>query len=160
IATSLAAETNFRHLLDRVVRETSSATGAAAGVVYLTAEDGKALQPAALVQVASDPAANALPGMLIAASPPVAAALSSGESSVTRIRNGDPAFGFDLIRALWPDQDVVVIAVPLRDRARQTVGVLALFSPGAAIPSRERLAFAETLSGTAAVAIETQRLLE
>ena len=55
---------------------------------------------------------------------------------------------------------MVVVAIPLRDRARQTVGVLALFSPGAAVPSPERLAFAEALSGTAAVAIETQRLLE
>ena len=55
---------------------------------------------------------------------------------------------------------MVVVAIPLRDRTRQTVGILALFSPGAVIPSPERLAFAEALSGTAAVAIETQRLLE
>ena len=53
----------------------------------------------------------------------------------------------------------MVIAIPLRDRARQTVGVLALFSPVPGGPART-LAFAEALSGTAAVAIETQRLLE
>jgi len=160
IASSLAAETNFRRLLDRVVRETASATGASAGIVYLAAEDGKTLESAALVQVAGESQATALPGMLIAASPPIAAALSSGESSVTTIRNGDPALGLDFVRALWPNQDIVVVAIPLRDRARQTVGVLALFSPGSESPSPERLAFAEALSGTAAVAIETQRLLE
>ena len=55
IAISLAAETNFTRLLDRVVRETSSATGAAAGMVYLTAEDGETLEPAALVQTAGEP---------------------------------------------------------------------------------------------------------
>ena len=68
--------------------------------------------------------------------------------------------GLDFVRALWPNQDIVVVAIPLRDRARQTVGVLALFSPGSESPSPERLAFAEALSGTAAVTIETQRLLE
>ena len=45
IATSLAAETDFTRLLDRVVRETSSTTGAAAGSVYLAGEDGGTLVP-------------------------------------------------------------------------------------------------------------------
>jgi HD-GYP domain-containing protein (c-di-GMP phosphodiesterase class II) len=52
------------------------------------------------------------------------------------------------------------VAMPLRDRNGETVGALALFVPGGERPSAARLAFAEALSGTAAVAIETQRLLE
>ena len=63
------------------------------------------------------------------------------------------------MQALWPGSAVVVTAIPLVDRAGETVGVLALFQPGTAQPSAAQLAFVEALSGTAAVAIETQRLL-
>jgi len=160
IAVSLAAETDFTRLLDRVVRETSSATGAAAGMVYLTAEDGETLVPAALVQIAGGPAPTAAPGELVGTSSPISAALHTGDSTIATIRQEGPALGLEFVRALWPSQDIVVVAIPLRDRTRQTVGILALFSPGAVIPTPERLAFAEALSGTAAVAIETQRLLE
>ena len=161
IATSLAAETNFTRLLERVVRETSSATGAAAGLVYLTAEDGGTLVPAALVQTAGEPLPAAAPGKIVAGPSPIAAALRTGQTTVlNRGPCEGPAPDLEFVRALWPGQAVVVVAIPLRDRARQTVGILALFSPGAVIPSPERLAFAEALSGTAAVAIETQRLLE
>jgi len=160
IATSLAAETDFTRLLDRVVRETSSATGAAAGLVYLTAEDGATLTPAALVQTAGEPLPAAAPGKISAGPSPVAAAMRAGRTTVSTVTQDGPAPDLEFVRALWPDQTVVVVAIPLRDRTGEKVGTLALFSPGAAIPSRERLAFAEALSGTAAVAIETQRLLE
>ena len=160
IASSLAAETNFTRLLDRVVRETSSATGAAAGLVYLTAENGDALVPAALVQTAGAPLPEATPGSIVAGSSPMATALRTGQTAVSTVPEEGPAPDLEFVRTLWPGQTVVVVAIPLRDRARETVGTLALFSPGAAIPSPERLAFAQALSGTAAVAIETQRLLE
>jgi HD-GYP domain-containing protein (c-di-GMP phosphodiesterase class II) len=160
ITISLAAESNFPRLLDRVVRETSSATGAAAGMVHLTGEDGETLEPAALVQTAGEPLATATPREVFAAPSPIATALRTGKSTALTIRQDDPALGLEFVRALWPSRDMVVVAIPLRDRTRQTVGVLALFSPGTVIPSTERLAFAEALSGTAAVAIETQRLLE
>ncbi len=161
IATSLAAETNFTRLLDRVVRETSTATGAAAGLVYLTAEDGATLAPAALVQTTGEPPPEAAaPGKITAASSPIATALRNGRTTVSTIAADGPATDLEFVRALWPGKPVVAVAIPLRDRARQIVGVLALLSPGAVIPSPERLAFAEALSGTAAVAIETQRLLE
>jgi HD-GYP domain-containing protein (c-di-GMP phosphodiesterase class II)/fumarate reductase subunit D len=160
IAASLAAETDFTRLLDRVVRETCSVTGAAAGLVYLSGEDAGTLMPAALVPSGDEPLAAAAPPPLAMGSSPIASALQTGRTALFTVAQEGPAPDLEFVRVLWPGQAVAVVAIPLRDRARQTLGVLVLFSPGAAIPSSERLAFAETLSGTASVAIETQRLLE
>jgi HD-GYP domain-containing protein (c-di-GMP phosphodiesterase class II) len=77
-------------------------------------------------------------------------------ASLTAGAGGPLAF----VHRLWPGGAVVVTAIPLLDRARDRVGVLALFQPGTERPSAAQLAFVEALSGTAAVAIETQRLLE
>jgi HD-GYP domain-containing protein (c-di-GMP phosphodiesterase class II) len=159
IATSLAAETNFTRLLDRVVRETSSATDADAGLVYLRTEDSETLAPAVLVQTVGAPLPSATPGKITGGASPIATAWKDRRTTVATIEPQRPAQDLEFVHTLWPDQTVVVIAIPLSDRASEMIGVLALFSPGSALPSAEHLAFAEALSGTAAVAIETQRLL-
>jgi HD-GYP domain-containing protein (c-di-GMP phosphodiesterase class II)/fumarate reductase subunit D len=154
IATSLAAETNFRRLLDRVVAETSATTHAAGGLVYLFEAERGALAPASVVH-ADGGSTDARPAeQPVDAASPVAEAFRAGKTVVAS------AAGFDFVPALWPDRAVTMAAIPLRDRNLDTVGTLALFFPGDERPGDDRLAFAEALSGTAAVAIETQRLLE
>jgi HD-GYP domain-containing protein (c-di-GMP phosphodiesterase class II) len=67
----------------------------------------------------------------------------------------------DQIPIIWapvPEHPDVIL-VPLRT-AMASSGVLVLFAPKATPPSAEHIAFAEALSGTAAVAIEGQQLLE
>ena len=154
IATSLAAETNFRRLLDRVVAETAATAHAVGGLVYLFEAARGALVPASAVH-ADGRSSEARPVELPVAAPsPLTDAFRSGRTVVAA------ATGMDFVAALWPAQTVSVVAIPLRDRNRDTVGTLALFVPGGERPSDARLAFAEALAGTAAVAIETQRLLE
>jgi len=160
IATSLSAETNFSRLLDRVVGETASATGAKAGLVYLVENDGKTLVPAASVR--SDEAARGSPAGALAvdADAPVAQAFRTGRTMVATLSREAVGALAESVRERWPAGPIAVVAIPLRDRDRDTVGVLALFAPGGERPSDAQLAFAEVLSGTSAVAIETQRLLE
>jgi HD-GYP domain-containing protein (c-di-GMP phosphodiesterase class II) len=154
IAGSLAAETNFRRLLDRVVAETSATTHAAGGLVYLFEAERGALVPASAVH-AGERATDAQPGEVrVNAAAPVAEAFRSGRTVVASGADDD------VVRSLSPGEAITTVAIPLRDRNRDTVGALALFLRGAERPSAARLAFAEALSGTAAVAIETQRLLE
>lgn len=158
ITTSLAAETDSARLLDRVVSETSATMGVAGGVAYLADGNG-ALEPASIVGADGQPLDAQPPAQRADASSPVAEALRSGRTVVATLTAG--ASGpLEFAHALWPGGAVVVTAIPLLDRARESVGVLALFQPGAGRPSTEHLAFVEALSGTAAVAIETQRLLE
>jgi HD-GYP domain-containing protein (c-di-GMP phosphodiesterase class II) len=154
IASSLAAETNFRRLLDRVVAETSATTDAAGGLVYLFEAERGVLAPASVVHADGRPTDARPSEQPVDAASPVADAFRSGKTVVAS------AAGLDFVAALWPGRALTVVAIPLRDRNRDTVGALALFVPGAERPSDARLAFAAALSGTAAVAIETQRLLE
>jgi len=158
ISTSLAAETNSAALLGRVVSETSATIGAAGGVAYLAADGGR-LEPASLVAADGRPLDAQAPTPKADDASPVAQAFRSRRTVVAALPPGaDGALGY--VHQLWPGRTVTAIAIPLVDRSRETVGVLALFEPGSAQPSAEQLAFVEALSGTAAVAIETQRLLE
>jgi HD-GYP domain-containing protein (c-di-GMP phosphodiesterase class II) len=158
IAGSLAAETNAARLLDRVVSETSATMGFAGGVAYLPDERGT-LQPASLVGADGQHLDATVGPQRPDDGSPVAEAFRTGRTvvaPVAPVEEGPLAFA----HRLWPGGAVVVTAIPLVDRAREKVGVLALFRPGTARPSTAELAFVEALSGTAAVAIETQRLLE
>jgi hypothetical protein len=156
IAGSLAAETNFKRLLDRVVSETSATVHAAGGLVYLHDEERRALVPASLVGADGAPLAAEAPEQRVDDDSPVAQAFRSGRTVVAN----EPSAGLGFARTLWPADAITAVAMPLRDRNGETVGALALFVPGGERPSAARLAFGEALSGAAAIAIETQRLLE
>ena len=158
ITAALAAETDTRRLLDRVVSETSATMGAAGGVAYLPDDKG-VLVPAALLGAEGQALAGEAPAQRTDAESPIAEAYRSGRTVVATLEAG-AAGPLAFVHAQWPDTAVVLTAIPLLDRARETVGVLALFQPGTERPSPAALAFVEALSGTAAVAIETQRLLE
>ncbi|MGH8616741.1 MAG: HD domain-containing phosphohydrolase [Burkholderiales bacterium] len=158
ITTSLAAETDSKRLLDLVVSETSAIMGVAGGVIYLAEEDGT-LEPAPIVSADGRPLDARPSAQRADAESPVAQAFRSGRTVVATLA-GNTAGALEVVHTLWPGSAVVVTAIPLVDRARETVGVLALFQPGTEQPSAAHLAFVEALSGTAAVAIETQRLLE
>lgn len=158
ISTSLAAETNSAVLLERVVSETSATMAVAGGVAYLCGDKGR-LEPQVLVG-ADGRALDLKPSAITTEDDsPVARAFLSGRTVVGTVPPGT-ADALDFMHRLWPGQWVGVTAIPLIDRARERVGVLALFQPGGVAPTPEKLAFVEALSGTAAVAIETQRLLE
>jgi len=155
---SLAAEPNAKRLLDRVVSETSATMAAAGGVVYLSDGEGT-LAPASLV-AADGKALDATPTALrIDAQSPIAESFRSGRTSVVTLAPGSSGT-LEFAHALWPGSTVVATAIPLVDRSRECLGVLALFKRGNEQPSAPQLAFVEALSSNTAVAIETKRLLE
>ena len=157
ITAALAAETDTRRLLDRVVSETSDTMGAAGGIAYLPDDDG-VLEAVSLIGAQGQALAAQAPAQRADAESPIAEAFRSRRTVVATLGAHTPA-SLAFVHALWPGTAVVLTAIPLLDRARETVGVLALFQPGTGRPSSAQLAFVEALSGTAAVAIETQRLL-
>jgi HD-GYP domain-containing protein (c-di-GMP phosphodiesterase class II) len=148
IAGSLAAETNFRRLLDRVVSETSATVHAAGGVVYLHDAERGTLVPASHVGAEGRPLAGT----------PREQRVDDGSTVAQAVRTGRTVVAASDVEARA--DGATTVAMPLRDRNGETVGALALFVPVSERPSEARLAFAAALSGTAAVAIETQRLLE
>lgn len=157
IAGSLAAEPDLARLLDRVVNETSRTMGAAGGIAFLPDDKG-ALLPAHAGQLGAAAHASVLPVPEVEAGSPIARAFASGSTVVATIAPGSGG-ALAFLSELWPEESVVLTAIPLLDREREKVGVLVLFQRGTEPPSPAQLAFAETLSGTAAVAIETRRLL-
>ena len=158
MTSSLAAEPNTKRLLDRVVSETSATMAAAGGIVYLSDGEGM-LAPASLVG-ADGKSHDAVPVALrIDAQSPIAEAFRAGRTIVATLAPGSSGT-LEFVHALWPGGTVVGTAIPLVDRARESLGVLALFKHGTEQPSAPQLAFVEALSSNTAVAIETTRLLE
>ena len=160
ISSSLAAERDFPTLLRRVVRETASITGASGGLVYLLDADNKRLRPASFVPPADREAS--MPDSPVDANASAAStdALRENRTVVKMIEPGQHGPDTAYLENLYPGSAVLLLAFPLRTRDGVISGVLVLFSPKATAPSNEHVGFAEALSGTAAVAIENQQLLE
>lgn len=155
--TSLAAETNFDRLLERVVWENCEAMHATGGLIYLPDAEQARLRPAALMDQGGAHLEILLPSLAADGDSPIATAFRDGATLSLEL----PARReFAPLHNAWRGEKLGLIAIPLRERNGERVGVLALIMPNIDTPSRSRLAFAEALSGTAAVAIETQKLLE
>ncbi len=159
VATSLAAETNFERLLERVIRETCQGMQAIGGVVYLPDTEQAHLRPATLVDQSGKASQVSAEVIAVQADSPVAAAF---RDCTTHAIDLSVQCGPELsvFQKMWPEHRLGMVAIPLRERNGERVGVLVLFTPDAELPNGARLAFAEALSGTAAVAIETQGLVE
>ena len=163
IAGTISAEHNFQRLLERVLTETISVAGSDAGAIYLFDDDKRALKAAA-TRLRSG----------ATASPSIA--------NIDKSRDGHPAWRAaaedktvvaaldpkcdDLTSLVGPSKSApsvamhTVIAVPLRNRDEEIIGVVCLLNDAVtgALP-RELVSFVEALSGTAAISIEKQDLL-
>jgi HD-GYP domain-containing protein (c-di-GMP phosphodiesterase class II) len=158
IATSLIAERRFDSLLERLVRETASATGSSGGVVFLADDDGKRLAPASAIALGQDEAGGLAP-VEASGDSLVARAYRTGAIQTAAANDGNAPADIAGLTRLTPNETGTLTAIPLRDREGETTGVLVLPSGAESGLSAERIAFAEALSGTAAIAIENQRLL-
>jgi HD-GYP domain-containing protein (c-di-GMP phosphodiesterase class II)/HAMP domain-containing protein len=165
ISAGLSAEQRFGRLLQRIVGESAGALEAAGGAVHLMREDGQALEPACLRIGDEDAGVEALAPQPLDAAPPEtvpAAAARTGATQAATVSGADdlatqlgaPGLGPRLGGAARN-----AVAVPLRNRQGEVVGVLSLWTTHAQV-SPERLAFVEALAGVAAAAIENQRLLK
>ena len=166
IASALAAERRVDRLIERVLAETRALARADAAAIHLV--DGKRalLEPAQYVR-GDDP-----PSMRIAAIPlagdasvsqPIARAALEGKSVLTELAPQDLAQRAWLgpEAAAFGDATLALLAIPLHDRGGDVIGVLSLLSDKvrAADVRPPLIAFIEKVSGTAAIALETQRLV-
>lgn len=174
ITATLTAERNFDRLLERVLQETLGAAEACGGIVYLMPDNGRGLLPVALrwqgepEEMATEPIIAAhLPGLAFVKveteTHPLLLAALEGRTQVLEVPPQRPA-GMEFLDgagSVLAGLPVLLVALPLKNREQEVVGVLALFLPGSAeAPEPERISFIEALSGASAVAIENQRLLQ
>lgn len=169
IGSTLSSESQFDRLLDRVLRETVSVARARGGVIRLVSADGHRLEAAAArMGDAIEPVAAFVPLALGDDAGTSAACRSAreGRTVIAEKRREVPeeqAYYAAIFERLGVDR-FQVLAVPLRNRKQDLVGTLELsFTDTADQPGWQvepaRIAFIEALSGTAAVAIDNQRLL-
>ncbi|MFZ6686834.1 HD domain-containing phosphohydrolase [Undibacterium sp. SXout11W] len=155
IARDLAGETNFDRLLASVLRELSEITIADTAVLYLY-EPKKSTLESAQVYMDHEVADVAQQIIPITQQHPVAQVCHS-ESSVMRLSVDELKEYFGVIAEY--QHDCTLIAIPLRDRNNQLVGAIALLINASNIDIG-RHSMAVAVSGTAAIAIENQRLIQ
>ena len=163
IAATISAEHNFGRLLERVLTETIAVAGSSAGAIYLFDHDERTLKAAA-TRVHSDAAASPSIATIAEArgDHPAWRAAVEGKTVVAQLEAKCDDLT-SLVEATEsgsrPDAHIV-IAVPLRNRDSEIIGVVCLVNDAVTggLP-RELVSFVEALSGTAAIAIENQDLL-
>jgi HD-GYP domain-containing protein (c-di-GMP phosphodiesterase class II) len=159
IGSILGGERRFDRLLERIMSETASITNARGGLIYLAQADGQLMasyaywdgqarnlvrRPFHPVQDAEHPVIRAFHGENCATT-----------MSVEDLRRWHPH--------LNAEKPLICFCVALHNRQGQAVGTLLISPKEETLSERtmaDRLALIEALSGTAAVAIETQRLLQ
>ncbi|KPC53280.1 HD domain-containing phosphohydrolase [Amantichitinum ursilacus] len=161
IGDALADERDFDQLLARILTETVQMAQAQSGIVYLTEPDGSLHARQACQQDQCILLSQPLPVLHLASDPlhPALLAQTSGQTWIGQIETGPLNTWFHPLQRFG--QPRTLVAIPLSNRQAQSVGVLLLFlADGQAEPGLTRMALLEAVSGTAAVALETQRLIQ
>ncbi|HHJ16926.1 MAG TPA: HAMP domain-containing protein [Gammaproteobacteria bacterium] len=158
---SLAGEKDVDPLLERVTHETMTVSMADAAVTYLVDDDEKNLNPGALhTRNGKHPG---LPDIALDGDHPLAEAMKkSAPDILSLIKQGTAPL--QPLLALVDDQDATLVAVPLRNRQDDAIGLLCLLYKGR-YDTDERdysaqIGFMRALSGFAAVTIESRHLLK
>jgi HD-GYP domain-containing protein (c-di-GMP phosphodiesterase class II) len=169
INASLAAETRYEALLERVLRETLGIGGADAGLLYLRDTDSGRLEPQGwLLRDSHDaPVRGGLLAYRNSASAPVwlRQPAEGGESLLIALGYEQAGDLRELMERLDCRQ-LQLLCVGLHNRQRDTLGVLLLLNritgsqSDPSLLQPERIAFVEAVSGAAALSIESQRLLD
>ena len=164
LITSLASEQNFDSLLERISRETMLISRADGVLVYLVDEDEAFLEPAILYDASQgELPVKTLPCLSMEAAEGLVTALGRHGSSVMRASAGQ-AGELDMLPQLLGETGLTLIALPLRNRQEDVIGVLSLLYRGTAVDTdagqqRDHIAFIQALSGFAAVSLESRQLL-
>lgn len=162
IGAALAEERNFDRLLTLILKESAAIGRAQAGVIYLATEGGKLIPAAALHagHMAEDPAL--VPQIENGGQPGhPAAQATAGKTVITTLTLEQCQNWFDGM--FKSSKSAIACAIPLANREGTIIGVLLLLTETACYPQgmqAELIALLEALSGSAAAAIETQRLLD
>ena len=164
LITSLASEQDFDSLLHSISRETM-AIGQADGVlVYLLSEDESVLEPGILTDSAHATLdVSRLPGLSLSDDDDLVVAANSSGSSIIRLSPQSPG-QLAALPEMFEEESLTLIALPLRNRQEEMIGVLNLLYRGSSVSRDDReqdnhIAFISALSGFAAVSLESRQLL-
>ena len=168
IAASLSAETHFDALIKRVMDATVSISDAQGGLLYLLDNDSGRLEPQGLVIDGQSRSLAELDLHALTHDDPslptwLQRPASGGESIATSV-GFDQAGKFQGLLSAMDSPRLHLIATGLHNRQGDTVGVLVLLQrdngeDSESMLSPDRVAFVEAVSGSAALCIESQRLL-
>lgn len=168
IAASLSAETHFDALIKRVMDATVSISSAQGGLLYLLDNDSGRLEPQGLVIDGQSRSLEELGIHGLAHDDPTLPTWlqrpASGGDSVATSIGFDQAGKFKGLLSAMDSPRLHLIATGLHNRQGDTVGVLVLLQrdtgeDNESMLSPDRVAFVEAVSGSAALCIESQRLL-
>ncbi|QZA80835.1 HD domain-containing phosphohydrolase [Deefgea piscis] len=160
LSNALAAETNFQRLLVLIVSEMRKAALAPCGILYLAEPKQGTLE---VVQAQYNDQIREAFGELATLkldadqTHPVLQLLQQQTSAMLLTREQVQLY-FNFV--ITEPAAYQLVCVPLKDKTGQLLGVLALLLNAEAAISAKRLSFVTELSGTAAVALNTQRLIE
>ncbi|HMV54593.1 MAG TPA: HD domain-containing phosphohydrolase [Rhodocyclaceae bacterium] len=163
VGASLSAERDFDRLLAHLLFETLSISRAHAGLIYLMLEDERTLRPAALRRADGAAAHVDLGDVPLGDDSPYPAlvrALMRRDTVVAPIDRSDPLHARFAAALDAGDRRTTLVAVPLVNRQGHVVGLLCLLAGEGEEIAADRLALIQALSGTAALAIESHRLLQ
>jgi HD-GYP domain-containing protein (c-di-GMP phosphodiesterase class II) len=156
LSQALAAETNFGRLLARILDELGSVVQAEGGAIFVTHSDG--------AQLASEQyfwhgkAQPASPLLFAINGNHVIAKALQAEQVLQTISPTELQTAFPWFPAVTKQYNQLTL--PLRNREGTLIGALALLIDSSRIPSTDLLAFVKTIAATAAVAVDTQRLIK
>ncbi|MGP0174879.1 HD domain-containing phosphohydrolase [Pseudomonas sp. NCHU5208] len=168
IAASLSAQTHYDTLLKQVMDSTVAISEAQGGLLYLLDDESGRLEPQGLV---IDGQQRSLDELYIQAlpndAPDLPAWLSGpvqGGKSIAQSIGFDQAGHLQKLLLAMDSPRLHLIAAGLHNRQGDTIGVLVLLQRdtgenGEDMLSPERVAFVDAVSGSAALCIESQRLL-
>jgi len=164
LINSLASEQDFDSLLQSISRETMATSEADGVLVYLLSEDECTLQPAILADsVRGTLDLGRLPGLPVSAEDELVVAANRNGSSIIRL-SAQSAGKLAVLPELFEEASLILIALPLRNRQEEMIGVLNLIYRGSVVSGDDReqddhIAFISALSGFAAVSLESRQLL-
>jgi len=166
ITSALAVERHVDRLVERVLVETIALAHAEAGAIHLVDRKQRMLEPAQYVRDAGTSPRSIEP-IALTADPshpqPIARAALDRETVLVELAPGNVAHREWLgpEAAHFGNTALALLAIPLHDRAGDVIGVLSLLSDKvrAADVRPQLVAFIEKISGVAAIALETQRLI-
>lgn len=160
LTQALAAEKNFDRLLAKILNELGAVSHAEGGVIYVAHQyhNRDYLEAAHFFWQNLATPVSQEHGFHIALNGPHSVALAlSNHQTLHHLSADEFAEHFSLLPNT--DQSLIQWVLPLRNRDGNLVGALALLIDEANKPSNDLLAFVQAIAASAAVAVDTQRLV-
>ncbi|MCF6250705.1 MAG: HD domain-containing protein [Methylococcaceae bacterium] len=161
LINSLAGESNFASLLQRINLETMQISQADAAITYLLDDNGKTLHPSTLHDCQHGLMdVEEILSISLTDKNALAQAVTKNSSSLIPLNNNQPKQLQQLLKLLHAETGDM-IAMPLRNREHDLIGILCLLyqHDDKDLLKNEQISFVQALSGFAAVSLESQRLL-